>query len=34
MIHVRDLALFVYKITEKPPKNKYIFAVDHNKDNK
>lgn len=34
MIHVRDLAQFVFKITERPPKNKYIFAIDHNKENK
>jgi hypothetical protein len=34
MIHIKDLALFIYKITERPPVNRYIFAIDHNKDNK
>ena len=34
MIHIRDLALFIYKITERPPTNPYIFAIDHNKENK
>ncbi|KAM3146700.1 hypothetical protein pb186bvf_001230 [Paramecium bursaria] len=29
-IHVKDLALFVSKIVEKQPNQKYIFAIDHN----
>lgn len=29
-IHVRDLVKFVEKVIERPPKQTYIFAVDHN----
>ncbi|CAD8079439.1 unnamed protein product [Paramecium primaurelia] len=29
-IHVKDLALFVQKLVEKPVNQKYIFAIDHN----
>jgi nucleoside-diphosphate-sugar epimerase len=34
MIHIRDLAQFVFKIPERPPNSKYIFAIDGNKDTK
>ena len=34
MIHIRDLSQFVFKISERPPLNKYIFAIDNNKDTK
>lgn len=27
-IHVRDLATFVRKVVERPPKQNYIFAID------
>jgi adenylate kinase len=30
-IHVTDLARMVFKISEKKPPRKYIFAVDNNK---
>ena len=30
-IHISDLALFLKKVVEKPPTNKYLFAIDHNK---
>jgi adenylate kinase len=29
-IHVKDLALFVAKVAERPPTLNYIFAIDHN----
>lgn len=29
-IHVKDLALFVQKVAERPPQLNYIFAIDHN----
>ena len=31
MIHIQDLAEFVKKTVERPPKNHYIFAIDYNK---
>jgi hypothetical protein len=34
MVHIQDLAQFAFKITERPPKTKYIFAIDHSKETK
>jgi len=34
MIHVRDLATFVKKVSEVSPSEKYILAIDNNKKNK
>jgi hypothetical protein len=34
MIHTDDLAMFIKKVIEVTPKDKYILAIDHNKKNK
>lgn len=32
MIHVKDLVKLIIKISENPPENKYLFAIDNSKD--